>query len=152
MIDSIPNSPEQDDALLIERAQDGDVDAFGELYERYASTIFGFIYSQMLHRRDAEDLTAEVFLKAWLALPRYMDQGYSFSPYLFQIARNSLIDSRRKRRLTKDISEDEMMNIPDQRASEPSELLIENAKHKELVMILDQLREDYRVVLILRFF
>ena len=152
MIDSIPNPSKQDDALLIEKAQGGDVDAFGELYERYAATIFRFIYSQSLHRLDAEDLSAEVFLKAWQALPRYQDQGFSFSPYLFRIARNTLIDSRRKRRLTKDISENEMRNIPDKRASEPSELMAEKAKHNDLVMILGQLREDYRTVLILRFF
>jgi len=80
MIDNILNSSEQDDALLIEKAQSGDVDAFGELYGRYAATIFRFIYSQSLHRLDAEDLSAEVFLKAWQALPRYQNQGFSFSP------------------------------------------------------------------------
>ena len=43
------------------------------------------------------------------------------------------------------------MNIPDKRVSEPSELLTEKTNHNDLVMIMSQLREDYRMVLILRF-
>jgi len=109
MVESIHTLSEQDDAQLIERAQGGDVDAFGELYERHADSIFRFIYSQTLHRLDAEDITSDVFFRAWRSLPRYKDQGFSFSPYLFRIARNALIDSRRKRRLTKEISEDEIL-------------------------------------------
>ena len=152
MVDSIQDQSGQDDTLLIDKAKNGDVSAFGELYERYAAALFRFIYSQTFHRLDAEDLTADVFLKAWQALPRYQDQGFSFSPYLFRIARNTLIDSRRKRRLTQEISENAMMNIPDKIVSEPGALMSEKTQHDELVRILNQLREDYRTVLILRFF
>lgn len=152
MLNSIQNQAEPEDALLIEKAQNGDVNAFGELYERYAASIFRFIYSQTLHRLDAEDITADVFLRAWQALSRYQDQGFSFSPFLFRIARNALIDSRRKRSYMKEISEDEMLNLPDQMTSEPSALLSTKIQHNELVKILSQLREDYRTVLILRFF
>ena len=152
MINSIQKQPEQDDAQLIKRAQIGDVNAFGQLYERYAISIFRFIYSQTLDRLDAEDLTADIFLKAWQALPRYQDQGFSFSPFLFRIARNTLTDSRRKRNLTEEISENEMINIPENFYSEPSALVSSKIQHKELVQILSKLREDYRTVLILRFF
>ena len=96
--------------------------------------------------------TVGIVLKKAQSLPRYRDQGFSFSPYLFRIARNSLIDTRRKRNLTKDISEDEMMKIPDKMAADPSALLSSKMQHNELVKILSQLREDYRTVLILRFF
>ena len=152
MIDSVHPAAVQDDALLIEKAKKGDVDAFGELYDRHAPAIFRFVYSQTMHRLDAEDITADVFFKAWQSLPRYRDQGFSFSPYLFRIARNTLIDTRRKRTLTKDISEDEMMKIPDKMDSDPSALLSAKVQHNQLVRILSQLREDYRTVLILRFF
>jgi len=152
MIERYHSTPEQEDALLIEKARNGDVDAFGELYDRYAASIFRFVYSQTTHRLDAEDITADVFFRAWQSLPRYKDQGFSFSPYLFRIARNALIDSRRKRTVTKEISEDEMMKIPDKIAAEPSTLLSTKTQHNELVRVLSQLREDYRTVLILRFF
>jgi len=152
MVDRIPNQSERDDAWLIEKAKNGDVNAFGELYERNAASVFRFIYSQTMHRLDAEDLTADVFFRAWQSISRYRDQGFSFSPYLFRIARNAVIDSRRKRTLTKDISEDEMMKVPDKMASDPSTLLTSKVQHNELVGIMNQLREDYRTVLILRFF
>jgi RNA polymerase sigma-70 factor (ECF subfamily) len=162
MIDGIPFQIKHDDAMhdntahddadLIKRAQKGKVEAFGVLYERYAATIFRFVYSQTLNRWDAEDMTADVFLKAWQALPQYQDQGFTFSPFLFRIARNTLIDSRRKRKITKEISEFEMRNIPEPLSSEPDSILSKETRHHELVSILNQLREDYRTVIILRFF
>ena len=151
MIDSIQDLPEHEDAQLIQKAKDGDVEAFGELYERYMESVFRFIYSQTSHRLDAEDLTADVFLRAWQSLPRYKERGFSFSAYLFRIARNVLIDNRRKRRPVNVVTEDEIMNLPDTMTTNPSALLSTKMQHRELVNILDQLREDYRTVLVLRF-
>jgi RNA polymerase sigma-70 factor, ECF subfamily len=151
MVDAVMNPSEHDDALLILSAKHGDADAFGELYERYADTIFRFIYSQTSDRLDAEDITAEVFLRAWKSLSRYKEQGYSFSAYLFRIARNVLIDSRRKRRAAGVITDDEIVNMPDIMLPEPSVMVSSRIQHTELVSILEQLREDYRTVLVLRF-
>jgi len=151
MIDSIQNQPEHEDAHLIQKAKDGDANAFGELYERYAEPVFRFIYSQTSDRLDAEDLSADVFFKAWRSLPRYEERGFSFSAYLFRIARNLLIDSRRSKKPVDPISEDELMNFPESMISNPSSVLAAKLQHKELVNVLSQLREDYRTVLILRF-
>lgn len=151
MIDSIQNQPEHEDAHLIQKAKAGDANAFGELYERYAEQLFRFIYSQTSNRLDAEDLSADVFLKAWRSLARYEERGFSFSAYLFRIARNLLIDSRRNKKPIDPISEDELMDFPDSMISDPSTVLAAKVQHKELVNILSQLREDYRTVLILRF-
>ena len=150
MTDSIQNQPEHEDAHLIQKAKDGDANAFGELYERYAEQVFRFIYSQMSHRLDAEDLSTDVFLKAWQSLDRYEERGFSFSAYLFRIARNLIIDSRRGRKPVDPISEDELMNFPESIISDPSTILAAKVQHKELVNILGQLREDYRTVLIFR--
>lgn len=151
MIDNVQNQPEPIDAQLIQRAKDGDSVAFGELYERYADAVFRFIYSQTSDRLDAEDLTADVFLKAWQSLPRYEERGFSFSAFLFRIARNSLIDSRRKQKPVDQIPEDEMMNLPETMTSEPDSILSAKIQHKQLVSILKQLRYDYRTVIVLRF-
>lgn len=151
MVDAVMNPQEHDDALLIQSAKNGDADAFGVLYERYADSVFRFIYSQTSDRLDAEDITADVFLKAWRSLPRYKERGYSFSAYLFRIARNVLIDSRRKRKPVSDLSEEEIVNLPDAMLPEPSAMLSTKIQHRELVTVLDQLREDYRTVLVLRF-
>jgi RNA polymerase sigma-70 factor (ECF subfamily) len=151
MVESFQEFPELEDAQLIKQAQKGDVNAFGNLYERYAVLTYRFMFSQTGNCQDAEDLTAEIFLKAWQALPRYQDQGFSFAPYLFRIARNTLIDSRRKRNVSIEISDFENVNLADEKTFEPSQQISEKNQQNELAAILNQLREDYRTVLILRF-
>jgi len=151
MVESIQKLSEHEDALLIQQAKDGDADAFGELYERYAESLFRFVYSQTFDRLDAEDITAEVFLRAWRSLSRYKERGFSFSAYLFRIARNVLIDNRRKRKPVSMVSDEEVAHIPDAANPGPSAILASKMQHTELVQILDQLREDYRTVLVLRF-
>jgi RNA polymerase sigma-70 factor (ECF subfamily) len=85
---------ELDDAQLIEYARNGEAEAFGELYERYVQSIFGFIYERVDDRTDAEDLTEEVFLQAWDSLPRYNKREVGFWTYLVRIARNTLIHNK----------------------------------------------------------
>jgi RNA polymerase sigma-70 factor (ECF subfamily) len=82
---------ELDDDELIECAREGAAEAFGELYERYARTIFSFIYERVEDQTHAEDLTEEVFLRAWDSMPRYDKQELGFSAFLLRIARNTLI-------------------------------------------------------------
>lgn len=142
---------ELNDARLIQLAKSGDADAYGELYERYAKTVFRFVYSQTSDRLDAEDITADVFLRAWRSLPRYKERGYSFSAYLFRIARNVVIDRRRKRKPVSVVSEDEVLNLPDALQAEPGTVVSTRMRHDELVRIMGQLREDHRTVLVLRF-
>jgi len=143
---------ELDDAVLIQKAKDGDTEAFGDLYERYAEPVFRFIYSQTSNRFDAEDLTGDVFLRAWQSISRYEERGFSFSAYLFRIARNVMIDRSRKLRPVSELPEDEISVGEPILNSEPSTILAAKLQHNELVKTLGKLREDYRTVLVLRFF
>jgi len=143
---------ELDDAVLIQKAKDGDTEAFGDLYERYAESVFRFIYSQTSNRFDAEDLTGDVFLRAWQSISRYEERGFSFSAYLFRIARNVMIDRSRKLRPVSELPEDEISIGEPLLNSEPSTILAAKLQHNELVKTLGKLREDYRTVLVLRFF
>lgn len=150
MLDRVEKLSELDDARLIQKAKDGDVNAFGELYERYADAIFRFIYSQTAYRLDAEDLTADVFLKAWQNLHKYEERGFPFSAYLFRIARNTLVDSQRKRKPIT-ISNEEISNLSETEPTDPGTLAFLRAQHGELVTVMAQMKEDYRTVLVLRF-
>ena len=152
MLEEITLSPEIDDAALITKAKEGDAEAFGDLYERYAELVFRFVYSQTANRFDAEDITADVFLRAWNSLSRYEERGFSFSAYLFRISRNVIIDRSRKKKTASAIPEDELLIGDDQFAAEPGTMLAEKLRHREIVKVLSQLREDYRTVLVLRFF
>ncbi len=84
-------------ADLVARAQRGEADAFAAVYEAYAPGVERFL-ARRLGRRDdglAEDLTAEVFLRAFERLGSYADRGLPFGAWLYRVARNLLIDHLR---------------------------------------------------------
>jgi len=144
------NWREVDDIQLVKIAQKGDPQAFGELYERHAQKVFRYLYAHLMHRRDAEDLTEDVFIRVWRALPGYREQGTSFLSFIFRIARNALIDLyRHERRSMEQVSSDEV-TIRDPEPG-PVEVMQREVQRQELVRALDGLREDYRLVLVLRF-
>ncbi|MEA3350546.1 MAG: sigma-70 family RNA polymerase sigma factor [Chloroflexota bacterium] len=144
------DSQVKNDAQLVKQAKQGDVSAFGELYDQYAEAVYRFLHTRVNTRMDAEDLTSEVFLRAWRSLSRYRHRGYAFSAYLFQIARNLLIDYYRRSDRVEAISEREMRLLADEDAG-PSDKVVKQLEHEELRETLEQLREDYRTVLMLRF-
>jgi RNA polymerase sigma-70 factor (ECF subfamily) len=146
----MPEWQDIDDVQLIVLAKDGEADAFGELYERYVQTIFRFVYVRLDDRRDAEDLTEEVFLRVWQSLPNYREQGVPFLAFLFRIARNAVIDFYRSSKSSAHQESIEDNPLQDLR-SDPGEQAITNLEHQELRRILDTMREDYRMVLVLRF-
>jgi RNA polymerase sigma-70 factor (ECF subfamily) len=144
------NSREVDEQLLLKSAQDGDAEAFGELYEFYAPAIFRFIYAHIENRLDAEDITEDVFFRAWRSLPGYKEQGVPFIALLFRIGRNAIIDHYRRSAQHKQQTSIEEIVLHDGRPS-PVETVITNLEHQEVREVLEKLREDYRTVLALRF-
>jgi RNA polymerase sigma factor (sigma-70 family) len=93
------------DAELLHAART-DPAAFRELYERYASRVYGFHMSRSRDPEAAHDLTAETFAQAWLARRRFRDEaGGSAGPWLFGIARHVLGASVRRRRVERSACE-----------------------------------------------
>lgn len=87
---------ELSDAKLVARAQSGESDAFGVLYERYVEQIYRYVRSRVTLKRDAEDLTESVFVRSYEALDRYEERGHPYSAFLYQVARNVLVDHYRR--------------------------------------------------------
>ncbi len=105
----VPPADEQEgelDAELVVKAQRGDVHAFDELVERYHGKIYGLTYNMTSNREDAEDLTQEVFIKAFEALPRFRGKS-SFYTWLYRIAVNKTINYRKKRNRKRALSLDQ---------------------------------------------
>ena len=139
-----------DDNLLIEKAKEGEAEAFGELYERHVHAVYRFLYSRLDNRLDAEDFAEEVFLRAWNSLQTYDERGIPFRAFLLIIARNVLIDHyRRNGRSPQHVSIDDIQ-VSDMNP-DPGELANTNLSHQELRQALMHLREEYQEVLILRF-
>ena len=147
----MPDWQEQEIIQWIENAKKGDADSFGMIYEQYADIVFRFIYSQLSNYQDAEDLTEEVFLRIWRSLGNYEQKGVPFLAYLFRIARNAVIDHyRQTARSRQQIPLEE--ELVGHTQDEPEQQVVLNSDQKEIRAQLRGLREDYRNVLVLRFF
>ena len=80
---------------LLRAARDGDRDAFGEFYRRYRPIVAGYMHGRGVHRDDVDDLTSEVFIRAWRHLDTVTEQRDDPAAWLFTIARNHAIDRAR---------------------------------------------------------
>ncbi len=139
--------PPVPDSALIARAQRGEAEAFGELYERYLDPIYRYLHSWVGNSGDAEDLTETVFLRSFQALPRYQDRGLPFSAFLYRVARNVLVDHHRQRRVEEPIEES------DHQGGGPRELdeaLIHRERTAAVRKALASLPPDYGEVIRLR--
>ena len=91
-----------DDALsdeeIVARILRGEDDLFPMLVRRYQSRLVGHLTRVVGSREEALDLSQEIFLKVFQALPRYNSE-YKFSTWIFRIASNAGIDFLRKRRI-----------------------------------------------------
>jgi len=81
---------------LVHRAREGDVGAFGELYGMYLERIYRYVFYQVKNKMIAEDLSEEVFVKAWEALGRQRVRNPV--AWLYRIAHNCVIDYFRAQR------------------------------------------------------
>lgn len=136
------------DADLISRAVEGDLKAFGHLYERYVARIYRYVYYMVMDHPEAEDLTENVFLKAWKALPGLRLKEVAFRSWLYRIARNLVIDTRRARKST--LSLDRVTGLPDDLPA-PESTVEAGETQKALAVALTQLKPQFRQVLVCRF-
>lgn len=103
---------DKDESELVERAK-SDPEAFGLLYDRHVGDIYSFVCARLHNGPAAEDVTAEVFISALRAMPRYRNEGRPFSCWLFRIAANGVASYYRRNQVCVEVSEE----LPDQAAS-----------------------------------
>jgi RNA polymerase sigma-70 factor (ECF subfamily) len=129
---------------LVEKARKGDAKAFGKLYELWVDNIYRFTYLKTKYEDVAEDLTAEVFLKAWKGLKTYQPRSeVKFSTWLFAIARNCVIDYYRTTRQSLSLE-----TLPEIVGLDGVDLYPEQTLVREA---LRELKPEYRQVLTLRY-
>jgi len=87
----------QDEESLVRRAKEHDEAALTQLYEENFDKIYRYIVLKIGDRTEAEDMTQQVFLKAFKSVSGYRPQGRPFSSWLFRIAHNQLVDHWRKK-------------------------------------------------------
>ena len=148
------------DLNLINRAiETGDPKAYAELMKLYRDPLYFMIYEKISNQDIAKDLTIESLGKAFKKLHLYKPD-FTFSTWLFTVARNHCIDYLRKKKLPT-FSIDKMMVNDDGKKSNfdlesrdpnPEQILMKKQRIKILRRIVDQLKPKYRDLVKLRYF
>ncbi|MCL5012308.1 MAG: sigma-70 family RNA polymerase sigma factor [Patescibacteria group bacterium] len=134
---------------ILKQAIAGESSAFGLLYDKYQPPIFRFIYLKVSHREEAEDLTHQVFLSAWENISSFQEQGLPISSWLYQIARNRVIDYYRTKHTTipiEDIDEESHAVMQDMVGTVHNKIQLEHVH-----AALRSLHPDQQDVIIMRF-
>lgn len=130
------------------RAQRGDEEAFGLIYDHFAAKIFKFIYYRVGHTQVAEDLLADTFVKGWQKLSQ-LNSPSALSAWLYQIAKNNIIDYYRIKKDSIDLSEVENLLEDETNVVDDTNLTIEQ---KKILELLEELPEEQRQVIKYKFF
>ena len=139
----------QEELNLVQRARQGDQEAFAQLYEAHFDKIFRYMVLKIRNQTEAEDITQQVFVKAYESIGSYQSQGVPFTAWLFRIAHNQMVDYVRKQSRKPTVPLDESLPIADETDLEHDvETKIEMEK---VVLATKQLTKAQREVISLRF-
>lgn len=133
---------------LIRRAQDGEPNVVGELYEQYQRGIYRYLYYRIGDLQTAEDLTSEVFLRMIEKLPNYSGRSLTFQAWLYQIARNLSIDHYRRMSVRKNV---QLVDEYPESGDEPLEMIVKELTSEKLYHALVKLPDNQRDVVVMRF-
>ncbi len=133
---------------MVERAQSGDPEAFEQLYDRFYTPVYTYIYYRVGDQALAEDLTSDVFERMVMKIDNWKPMGKPFIAWLYTIAGNLVRNHLKRQQLIKWIS----LNERDPDTSENLMTQIsKRIQHEQLAKALRQLTEDQQQVIILRF-
>lgn len=134
------------DALVIS-AQEGDKEAFAEIYDHYFDQIYRYVYFRV-NAPEVDDIVETVFIKCWMNLEKYEKRDVSFGAWLFRIAHNAVIDHRRSHRQILPIDP----NLEDEsKHAAPNKQTERTIAAKKVRDAVATLREPYRQVVTLKF-
>ena len=149
---SLGSSEIESELELIEQAKNGNQQAFGKLALRYRKNVFGLAYRMTGHPEEAEDLTQDVFLRAYLSLHRFTpNRDGAFKSWLLTITSRLCIDrARHKRSHPGESLEDYEQELPTGEKS-VLETVTEEETREQVRMALRLLPENYRMAMILKY-
>jgi RNA polymerase sigma-70 factor (ECF subfamily) len=135
---------------LVERAQAGEADAFGRLYDQYSDTVYRYIYYRVGGKATAEDLTSETFLRALRRISTFTWQGRDFGAWLVTIARNLVADHFKSSRFRLEVTTGEMLDANEVERS-PEDSVLESLSNAALLEAVKKLNPQQQECVTLRF-
>lgn len=148
-------APEGDTAVsigLVQRAQSGDAEAFGALYDRYVDQVYRYIVYRVSSPQLAEDLTSETFLRALRRISTFTWQGRDVGAWFVTIARNLIADHYKSGRYrleltTEDVSDSSSAPVQ----AGPENEVLEAMQNKVLLEAVKRLNPEQQECVVLRF-
>lgn len=146
-----PDSPEQVRHLL-SRAQGGDPEAFGQLYDRYVQLVYRYLYFRVGNQALAEDLTSETFTRALRRISTFSWQGRDFGAWLVTIARNLVADHYKSARFRLEVPTADLLGAgADRPAAGPEGQVLDSLTNAALLDAVRQLGAEQQECVVLRF-
>jgi len=141
--------PLPNERQLVLQAQAGNSEAFGQLYDAYMERIYRFVYFRVEDQQTAEDITSQVFLKAWSNLDRFSFSRTPYLAWLYTIAHNAVIDHYRTRKVTAAL-DDVQLSQQDHAEAVENEIDL-TAEMRTIKEAMQTLTDDQQKVLTLKF-
>ncbi len=138
-----------DEGQLIRQAQRRDAEALSELYRRHVDQIYRYVRYRIADSVIAEDLTAEVFLRAVEGLADYEDRGAPFSAWLYRIAQARVADYWRAAQHGRPVVIDDLRS--EDWPVEDDAVAHDVLEHHRLLAALRQLTEEQQHAIVLRY-
>jgi RNA polymerase sigma-70 factor (TIGR02952 family) len=146
-----PADPEGVDVwALVHRAQEGDAEAFGELYDHYVTMVHRYVYHRVGDRATAEDVTSETFVRALRRIDSLSFQGRDVGAWLVTIARNIILDQVKSSRYRLEVTTADMRDA-DRATDGPEDAVVAHLTNRELLACVQQLGSEQQECIVLRF-
>ncbi len=134
-------------ADLVRKAIEGDVEAYGRLYSMCLDRIYRYVLNRVKNVMLAEDITEEVFVKAWNAIKSLKGKEQAFIPWLYRIAHNHMVDFFRKNH--REVNVDDLITLSDD--SDPEKAAEDNLEVQKILEAIKNLPKQQRQVILLKF-
>jgi RNA polymerase sigma-70 factor (ECF subfamily) len=131
---------------LVKEAAGGNIQAFGQLYRIFLDQIYRYVFYHVNDKMTAEDITEEVFLKAWKVIKSCRGKEKTFSSWLYRIAHNHMVNTLRDNNRITYLANDREIEINDLTQQVES-----NIEYQEMIKAIACLPENQKQVIILKF-
>jgi RNA polymerase sigma-70 factor, ECF subfamily len=142
----VTRTQDVNDREVILRCRKGDIEAFGELVEKYQRSLYTVVYRLVRDSSDADDITQTAFIKAYENLSRYKTE-YPFFSWIHRIAVNEALNILRKRRRNTALTDTYETTEDD-----PETDYVRNELQQQVDRALERLTPESQVIIVLRHF
>jgi len=132
----------------LQRAQSGDQEAFAAIYDHLSEKIYRFVYFRVGHKEVAEDILSDTFVKGWQKINQ-VNSSTALSAWLYQIARNNVIDYYRLKKET--IALEDVEEFLEDEVN-PVDTVNLNLQQKKILQVMQDLPKEQRDVIKYKFF